>query len=453
MREHDDIVFIYPKVKYFASKTPFPHLNIGYLGAILKGKGYSVRLIDGLILSKKKYESQIKQIKEGIVCISTLLIHLNEVKRICSIIKKRDPSIKIIIGGVGLKCVITEHLFDDFNADFFIIGEAEYSLPMLIDNLQNPEHIKLVEGVFFKKGKKVIFTKKPKEIKDLDEIPHPDRELINAKTYQELWKEIFGNSCTFMITSRGCPYSCIFCDHGYAGRHVRLHSSNYVVDEIQQIIEKYNPDELFINDDLFLIDKKRVKKICEELKRRKLDITWGIQARVDSIDREILQIIKKAGCVELVFGVETGSPRLLSFLNKGFTIDQVENAFRLCHEIGGINPGTFILVGIPGGTRKDIELTKKLISKIKPSHIMPSYLTPYPGTKIYDLLKDNIKNQDYSNWDDFQRTIIDYNFEVAPETEYNELIEYYYNSVVPTLQRVEPCFTKLFIENTNHKKE
>jgi radical SAM superfamily enzyme YgiQ (UPF0313 family) len=212
---------------------------------------------------------------------------------------------------------------------------------------------------------------------------------------------------------------------------------------MQEIMEKYKPDDLYIVDDLFLFDHKRTKKICEGVKERNIEMSWGGHARVDTLNRDILSTIRDAGCNELNFGIETGNPTILKQLGKKFTYDQVEKAFKLCHEFD-IDPGAYFMVGIPGTTRDDLEKTKKLISRIKPAMIILSYLTPYPGTKMYEDMKQYIDSNDYSQWDDFNRTILNYKFEIDPYEEYQEIMDFYINEVATTT-KIKPWFKETII--------
>lgn len=446
MSDQKNIVFIHPQVEFFGNRTPFPPLGIGYLGAALKKEGHQVRLIDGLILDSEEYEKQIENIeKDEIVCISTLLIHLKEAKRICKKIKESNPESTIIVGGVGIKTMTKGELFDKFRADYFVKEEGEKILPRLLKNLDQPEELKKIRGILFERDGKPVHTGKNKPIEDLDKIPHPDRELLNVKEYLKIWKENVGSSCADVLTSRGCPFSCSFCSKGYGGEKIRFHSAEYVVNEIENVINKYGPDEIYIVDDLFIVNRKRIIDICEKMKKRGIDIPWGAQARVDTINKEILEKIHEVGCYELNFGVETGSTQIQKSLNKGFSLDQVRKAFELCHEVG-IEPGAYFMVGIPGVKRKDIEKTKKLISEIKPSFIVLSYFTPYPGTKMYEKYKEYIGNEDYTNWDDFERSILNYDFDVKPDQEYDELMSHYVNSVAPKAPKVQNWFKEYHFE-------
>jgi radical SAM superfamily enzyme YgiQ (UPF0313 family) len=443
MKNYSNITFISPARKYLSDDKPLPPLGLGYLAAILKQDGYRIRFIDGLIQKWEKYNHEIETIKDEIICISTLVIHLKEVKRICEIIKEKDPTKKIIIGGPGLKIIPYNELFDFFNADFFVLAEAEFILPLLLKNIDNTFQLKKIKGIVYKEKESVKYTGQSPPISNIDEIPLPDRDLLNVLKYLKIWKDNTGLSCTDMISSRGCPFSCAFCDKAYAGSKIRYHSVEYVLNEMQEIMEKHKPDDLYIVDDLFLFDHKRTKKICEGVKERNIEMSWGGHARVDTLNRDILSTIRDAGCNELNFGIETGNPTILKQLGKKFTYDQVEKAFKLCHEFD-IDPGAYFMVGIPGTTRDDLEKTKKLISRIKPAMIILSYLTPYPGTKMYEDMKQYIDSNDYSQWDDFNRTILNYKFEIDPYEEYQEIMDFYINEVATTT-KIKPWFKETII--------
>jgi radical SAM superfamily enzyme YgiQ (UPF0313 family) len=134
----------------------------------------------------------------------------------------------------------------------------------------------------------------------------------------------------------------------------------------------------------------------------------------------MLKLMKKSGCSELYFGVESGSNKILKYLNKGFNYDQIVEAFKACHRVG-IKPGMFIIVGVPGETIKDINETKKLIKTCKPYLLNFSYLMPFPGTKLYKITKKWIKNYNYSEWDEMSNSIYNYPFEISPKKAHDEI--------------------------------
>lgn len=402
------ITLVFPKSSWKFEKTPYPPLGIGYLAAVLAQEGWEVSIIDGQILNAEEYEKQIKGISEGIVGISTTLKQINETLRIAALIKQNNSGIPIIVGGAGvivfdLDPSLTSHV------DLIIKGEAEKYIIPLLNKIKN----------FQKKQKpQTITCKNPS---NLDELPYPAYDLFPLERYLTIWKKNTGITSVSMITSRGCPYRCIFCDKNISGWKFRARSPKNVVNEMEFLLKKYkNIDDIFFYDDLFVADRARVIEICHEIRRRKLEVSWSAQGRVDRIDEEMLHEMKEAGCTELYFGVESGSDRILQWLRKGFTKKQIIQAFKLCHKVG-IKPGMYLIVGVPGETKEDINATKDLIQKCRPYLLNFSYLTPFPGTELFKKTKKCIQHYNFSSWDEMNNSIYDFPFEIDPKKAHDEI--------------------------------
>ncbi len=438
-----DVTFIYPKSPYLMKRTPFPPLGIGYLSSLLKKRDHSVEMVDGLISSEHEYKASLEKIKGDIIGISVSIIQLGELKRLCRWLKQTYPESTVIVGGPGVKCIEVKNSFSDYDADIFVVGEGEETFVTLVESIISGKYqeYKSIPGLYYRVDGAIQYSGPPLVIQDLDSIPFPDRELINVSEYLRIWKKNVDLACTDLLSSRGCPFSCIFCDKGFFGNNIRFHSGKYVVDEMETIVREYNAEELYFVDDLFLINRKRITRICEELHERDLHIRWGGHGRVNLIDEEIVRMVYDAGCREINFGVESGSERIITYLKKGLTFDQVERAFELCHKYN-IACGAYFMVGIPGETREDIELTKKIIKKIRPSFINVSFLTPYPGTELHTMLEDTIGDVDYSEWDDLQKSVLNHDFEVDPQVSHDEIIQWFIDEVEPSRMDFNIYFKK-----------
>jgi len=163
-------------------------------------------------------------------------------------------------------------------------------------------------------------------------------------------------------------------------------------------------------------------EICLELQKRNINISWSAQARVDRVDEEILQQMKESGCKELYFGAESGSNKILRYLQKGFTKDKIIEAFEICHKVG-IKPGMYLIVGVPTENKEDLRETQDLIQKCRPYLLNFSYLMPFPGTPLFNKIRQWIKNYDYSQWDEMSSSILNYPFDINPVEYHNQLYE------------------------------
>jgi radical SAM superfamily enzyme YgiQ (UPF0313 family) len=229
-----------------------------------------------------------------------------------------------------------------------------------------------------------IFNPPGKFIQDLDGIPFPARHLLPNPLYRyALWP---GKKVTTMITSRGCPYRCIFCDKSIFGSKWRARSAKNVLDEMEQIVKDLKIRSIIIYDDLFTLDKHRVQEICEGILARGLRFEWKCEGRVDRVDEEMLRWMKKAGCSLIAYGVESGNEIGLDFLRKGITLPQIRRAFELTRK-AEIRPMAYFILGIPVETFEQGLRTIELAKELNPDYAQFSILSPYRGTKLYEEAK------------------------------------------------------------------
>ncbi len=403
------ITLISPKPPEDFEFLLYPPLGILYLIESFKNCGWEVSFINGQVLTTEDYEDRILNVESEFVGISAVITQIKEAQRVARMIKEEDSSKIIILGGPGVETVSFE---ESSFLDILVKGEAE-NFPRVLERI----------GPL--KGEKIKIKCSPLE--NLDLLPRLSRDILPLENYLTLWEENMGRKMTTMVTSRGCPYSCAFCNKNVSGKIFRSRSPKSIVDEMEFLASRYSLDEVVISDDFFSYDKERVKAICKEITRRKLDIAWSAQTRVDSIDRALLKEMKEAGCVQLSFGVESGSKQILSWLKKGFNNLEIEEAFISCREIG-IKTGMCLIVGIPGEKREDIEATKEIVEKCRPYELGVSYLVPFPGTVVYERTKQWIKRNDYENWT--RRNIVyDFPYEIDPREAREEIFSVFFDLV------------------------
>jgi anaerobic magnesium-protoporphyrin IX monomethyl ester cyclase len=278
--------------------------------------------------------------------------------------------------------------------DMLVIGEGEKTISELMDYFQGQGNRADIYGIAFRENGQIVQTGKRELIEDLNTLPMPARHLLPMSRYQALGFPVS------MITGRGCPYSCIFCQgRKMVGSKPRSRKASLVVDEIEQILS-YGFTRINLADDLFTSDKKKVHEVCEEIRRRKLSFTWTAFSRVNTVDKETLQLMRETGCDCVSFGIESGNPAMLKRVKKGITLDQARKAVGLCKEVG-ILPHASFMVGLPGEspeTLKDTSEFSKSLDMIYGFH----FLAPFPGTTVreqidqYDL---EILTDDWSRYD------------------------------------------------------
>ena len=365
------------KITFIALPSPFldkpglqPLLGIGYLSSYIQSKGYNnVGLIDYNILSydynKIEYLNEIP-IDSDYYCIHCMTPQYKWLWEICGYLKKHSNG-RIVVGGPHVSNC-PEDAIDDCMADIVVIGEGE---EVLLSILQGKEGI---DGVYTSLSRNKIRA----YIKDLDSLPFPNRDMIDINKYNRFLE---GKRAFHIVTLRGCPYSCAYCDRFSVGRNVRYRSIDNVMEEIDMIIDKYGIDSFIIYDDVFTLNGDRVKIFCGEFKKR--DITWRCWSRTDTINREKLLYMKDSGLTQITMGAESFDDTVLKGMNKNNTAEQNKKALMLCKEMG-IKAQCSLMYGNPGECKRSIDNTIKYIEEIQPNNWDLTVLTPIPGSAIWN---------------------------------------------------------------------
>lgn len=388
--------FVFPPIPYKFAKTPYPPLGIGYLAAVLRMQDVQIDLIDGQIIKEGQFWHEIENLTTDVVLISATIRQIKAAKLVAKIVKKHDPATAVILGGPGPSALAVQQrdFIKDTEIDIVVKGEAENLLPLILRRLEADESLNDVPNLIINKDGNVISTRIVSVLPDVRTIPWPDRTIFDEKAYLARWLNSAKMTSIHIMGSRGCPFSCSFCDRTVTGRRMRYRDVEDVAAEMLFLEKRYSPDDIFYFDDIFTVNKKRVIALCQTLQNKGLQTSWSAQGHVDTIDKEMLEAMKAAGCAELMLGVESGSERILQFLGKGFTREKIIKAFDLCHRVG-IKPGAYLIVGVPGETRQDIMDTVSLVERIEPSLLNFSFLTPFPNTSLYTATQHWIGNWDY----------------------------------------------------------
>jgi len=209
------------------------------------------------------------------------------------------------------------------------------------------------------------------------------------------------NNVGVLLTSRGCPYDCVFCHNSFRDKPFRFNSPERVIEEIEFLQNSYGVQSIFFIEDNFFCNHPRLKRICGLIKENNIDIEWGANSRVDNINEDVLQLAKKAGCKQVTFGWESGSQKILDILNKRTTVEQNKKSIELCKKIGILSNGT-VMLGNPYETEEDIRKTQQFIlnSPID-GGVGVCITTPFPGTKLWDWCRENNKIPEKFWWSDF----------------------------------------------------
>lgn len=362
-----------------------PSFGILYLASVLEGRKHSVKIVEFDEPIDNKLFTEIDDFAPDIIGITVMSYQLEQVKNILA----KLPAAYFIAGGRHATALPEEVL--DMGFDLVVRGEAEESFPEVLDNLEGD--LSKVKGVVFYRENKVINTG-IRDPPDITKLPRPAYHLVDMEHY--LNSKIYGIRGKWLrtgwvFTSRGCPGRCTFCyNNQFFANKYRTREVDDVIKEIQFLKEKYKIEALWVLDDTFTLDENRVVEFCEKLKKANLGLQLDAQTRVNTFTDRMAKAMKEAGFVQVEFGVESGSQKILDYYKKGTSVEQAKKAFSIAHKYGFTTFANFI-VGAPGETEEDIRLTKALIKELKPTTVGCSFLTAYPGTALYD---EAIKN----NW-------------------------------------------------------
>ncbi|MBD3310419.1 radical SAM protein [Candidatus Woesearchaeota archaeon] len=361
-----------------------PTLGIGYLAAVLE-KDHEVRIFDAR-LRKERFENILKEFKPQLVGYTLTSLVLKQAKELMQKAKTMLPGVTNVIGGPEVTLLVEKMLSPEY-VDFAVAGEGEHSFRELVSRLEKGKDYEDIKGLAYKRDGKIISN--PHEyIQVLDKLPFPAWHLFSLKNYRKDPSKI-----KFAImTSRGCPYHCSFCDSTKINGNYRVRSASNVVDELEFMHKRYGARSFQFMDDNFAIHRDRVAEICDEIIRRGLNITWVVgQGFLPSRgDYEIFKKMKDSGCIVVYFGIESADDEVLRNIRKPFTVEQARKAIKAAKKAGLIVKAPFIS-GLPGAT---YEKERKYIDFFRETGIdMPKMgqLIPFPGTDMYDWVKENAK--------------------------------------------------------------
>ena len=376
----------------------YPPIGLMYIAAYLQQyTDHSVEILDARAegISYDGIKKEVEKRCPDIVGITTLTFTLLDVLEVAKGIKQVNERIHVNLGGPHPYIYPNETIKYPY-IDSLTIGEGEIIFTELVKALSSHIPLSTVKGIVYKEGDNIIITEPRELIKDLDSLPHPARRLTDYKKYTSVLAK--DAVITTMMTSRGCPYHCIYCHRPHLGKEFRARSAENVVDEMIMCVNLgINGFVLF--DDTFTVDKKRVFDVCNNIIKKGLKIRWSIRARANHVDYEMLKKLKQAGCLWIQYGIEAGTEEILHNLRKGITIDEAMQAIRLSKQAGLITMADF-MIGSPCETKENILKTIEFAVNLDPDYAQFTITTPYPATELYELaIKQGLAREDY--WRNF----------------------------------------------------
>jgi anaerobic magnesium-protoporphyrin IX monomethyl ester cyclase len=362
-----------------AERGLFPPLGVLYLAAALTGlSGVEVSVIDAQAegLTADDVARRVARDGHDVVGVTALTFTLVDAMDVAMAVKAARPGTAVIAGGPH------PHLFPEATLglgpfDAVCRGEGELSFRALIAGWPRTKDSP-PPGIWWRGGKKGEPEVAP-YVEALDGLPFPARRLSRVELYHSVLSGL--RPITTMMSSRGCPFGCVFCDRPHLGKRFRPRGAENVVDEMEEVAG-LGVKEIVFYDDTFTVDRERVRAIAELVLERGLKIAWDVRARVSDLAAEDYKLCRRAGMSRVHFGVESGDPELLKSLRKGITIEQARAAFLAARE-AGLETLAYFMAGLPGETRETMQRTLELAIELSPDYAHFSVLIPFPGTPVY----------------------------------------------------------------------
>ena len=373
-----------------------PPIGIASLAAMLEREGIPVSILDANALGYGKTEIREAILRErpdivGITAMTLISINATAVARIS---KEALPEAVTVIGGPHVTLFQKETLESPY-VDYAMDGEAEYTFLEFVRAMESGSSVEGIGGMVYRKDGSVV-ANKIAIVEDLNSLPFPAVHLLPLDKYSLAnAKSPFGS----IVTSRGCPFKCCFCIRGPIDRYVRFRDPVNVVDEIEYLIKEFKVREINIRNDTVTVKRSHMSGICEELLRRNIKIGWQGPTRVDCVDRDLLFLMKKAGCHTVRYGIESGNQNVLERMGKGTTLQQIRQTVKWTKE-AGIEIMAYFMVGYIDETEKEIMDTIKFAREINPDGAIFSIGTPLPATDLFNrAVEKGLIDPDY--WKDF----------------------------------------------------
>ncbi len=376
-----------------------------YVASSLRVRGFAPKFLDLRINPRgwqdcSRWRDELLHEPPDIVGITSTTAQWEDAKRLATLLKDVAPKARVIIGGAHISALPTEALRECPEAEFAVVGDGEISCSELVAEITSASpDFRNVRGIAFRdgSGRPVLTDARPPTM-NLDRLPFPAWNLINLRRYtvSPVVKYVPGRTAT-MMTSRGCPFSCTFCDKGAYGTLWRARSPENVLEEIDLLHGKFHVRNIFFFDDIFTVRKDRVHRLCELLIKRGVPVTWSCQTRVDLVDPETLRIMRQAGCRQIGFGIESGNPRTIAYINKRIDLSRAAETVRMVQRTG-IEAKCLFMIGFPNETARDVWQTVKTAIAMNPRFAVFSVVTPYPHTPLWYELKDKLQ---FTSWAQF----------------------------------------------------
>jgi magnesium-protoporphyrin IX monomethyl ester (oxidative) cyclase len=405
------VLLINPPMTLLPNEIPsvVPPLGLAYIGAVLEKAGYKVEILDTVALNWrnpikvngmlhfgqgwKDVSKSIVRSKPDIVGVSCLFSSQSQnAHKVAELAKTYDSEVPVVVGGAHPSAV-PQNVLEDQNVDYVVIGEGEATMLEFLDKYSKGVPLNDTEGLAYRVGKETKLTPTREFIKSLDSLPFPARHLLPMEEYFNAMTShasaVMRRRFTSMITSRGCPFNCVFCSiHTVWGHRWRPRSPENVLLEIEHLVNTFKIREVHFEDDNLTLDRRRIEKICDMIIENRLDIKWATPNGVAiwTLNQNLLKKMKKSGCYKLDFGIESGDINTLKFIGKPINLAHARKVIQWTNEAGIWTHGFFV-IGFPHERRESIYNTLKFAVKSDLDFASFFIATPYPGTALLDIME------------------------------------------------------------------
>ena len=362
-------------------------ISLPSIGALLRDRGHEIKIVDAIAMdySSDDLVKIIGDFTPGLLIVNFSTATFEGDSLFVDEIRKQFDGHITAIGAHVTS--LSEESLKTTKLDSVVRSEPEFTCLGLANALSKGggEELSKVKGLSYKTNGKIKANEKREFIENLDDLPFPSRDLMDNQRYT---LPVINEPYTLIISSRGCPYDCIYCTaHTYYGKKLRLRSPEKIVEEMEEIVTRDKVRNITMWSDTFTLDKPFVMKISQGIMDKGLDIRWMCNGRVDKVDLEMLQAMKKSGCIGISYGVESGVQEILDNVKKGITLEEIRRAFKWTHE-AGIETLAHVIFGLPGETKETIEETIRFVIGLDPDYAQFYCAIPFPGTVFHDMAKD-----------------------------------------------------------------
>ena len=390
---------------------PFP-FYLGYAAALLERDSHTCRVLDGIAerISEDTFLERMREFRPDVVVLEVSTASIQTDLRQAAAAKRMCPGAKVLFAGPHLEMHTPEFLQSHPDVDVVLQGEYDFTLLNLVRAIEAGDDVSDMRGIGLRLPDGTArFNERAEGIRNLDELPWPSRSQLPMRGYYDLPGGIPEPSLQ-MWASRGCPFKCIFCAWPqimYGNNTYRTRDPIDVVDEIEYCIKTWGFRSVYFDDDTFNIGKKRMLTMCEEFRRRDIDVPWAAMSRADTSDRETLQAMRDSGLVGIKYGVESASQELVDAADKGLDLSRVEETVAITKELGIRQHLTFSF-GLPGETWETVRQTIDFAKRLDPETVQFSIMTPFPGSRFFRMMEEqgHLVTKDYDQYDGSNSAVV-----------------------------------------------